>query len=417
MKKIIDTQRTNLLATSHSSKLKLAMDLPLWVVACVFIATTFIFFMSQLLGSSFFWEDFVRAVYPSQAFAAREWLADGIPFWNPYTFNGSPFFADVQIGFFYPFNRLMSLFVASDGTLPVAAVQSIIILHFFISQFGLYLLSRSFKISSIGSIIAAISYSFSMLMICHVFHPMMIYHLAWFPWVVWLFYRALHQQKIKYGILAGLIFGMSLLAGHPQTALYEAFFLLLFFIVYSLHSLAKKEWNAMALVWSIIRVAVPMLIAVGIFAVQYLPSAELADLSQRDEITFEKASEGSLQLKQVYSTISPKIFGTVSGSTDKSTYYLQFKNNSQSYFFWETSFYFGLAALLLGIIGIAAFANTKLGITLIILMIFCFFICFRRQWTHLCAVLSFATIWFFSNARQNAVLFDFRNEYFRRIWL
>ena len=151
------------------------------------LLTTVIFFNSQLFGDFYFWEDFTEYVFPTQTFAARESQGFDIPFWNPYVFNGMPFFADLQAGFLYPLNRLLNLFVASDGTLPVAAVQMIIILHFFISQINFYSLARSYRISQQGAMIGAVSYSFSLLMVCHVIHPMMLYHLTWFPLILNLF--------------------------------------------------------------------------------------------------------------------------------------------------------------------------------------------------------------------------------------
>ena len=104
-----------------------------YLIIAIAIITTFIFFGDQILGNSFFWEDFVEYVYPTQTFAARESSLFDIPFWNPFAFNGMPFFADLQVGFFYPLHRILNLFVASDGTLPVGILQFIIILHFIIS--------------------------------------------------------------------------------------------------------------------------------------------------------------------------------------------------------------------------------------------------------------------------------------------
>ena len=63
--------------------------------------------------------------------------------------------------------------------------------------------------------------------------------------------------------------------------------------------------------------ALPVIIAVGIFLIQYLPTNELAGQPQRSEITYEKATEGSLQFKNGYTAIVPGIFGRVTG--DKNT--------------------------------------------------------------------------------------------------
>ncbi len=348
------------------AKVSPPMDFPVWMPIIIFALATFIFFWQQLSGGSFFWEDFAEFVYPTQNFAAKAFANGILPFWNPYTFVGMPFIADLQVGFFYPFNRLLSLFI-SDGQLSVWAAQFIIILHFFIAQLNLYLLARHLRISSIGSILAAISYSFSLILVCHAIHPMIIYHLAWFPVVFMFIHKAIAGGEIKAGnyksaIYAGLILGMSLLSGHPQTTLYEFFFLGVFVLWFLIAGLRKGELGGGKILRFIAVAAIPFIIAVGIFSIQLLPSQELAGQSQREELSFEKAAEGSMQFKQVFSAVVPKVFGFVDGENlSRSTYYLKFGRQFQSHFYWETSYYFGIVALLIGIFGILLKIRTRMG--------------------------------------------------------
>jgi hypothetical protein len=353
-----------------SSTLKISQiaepkEFPWWIAAIFFLLTTFLFFSSQLTGNSFFWEDFLRYVYPVQSFAASQG-SSGIPFWNPYSFGGMPFFADLQVGFFYPLNRLLSLFVDSNGVLPVYALQFVIILHFFIAQLTAFFLARSFKISSIGSVISAVSFAFSLLMVCHVFHPMMLELLAWFPLVILFFWKGLEQGKWLYALIAGLVYGVSLLAGHPQIALYESMFLAILFIVFFIYKVAKKELKAAAAVKSICLAILPVAIAMGIFAVQLLPSNEMAALSQREEISYEKSTETSLQFKQILVSVVPKLFGTEEGKNDKSSFYLKFRDKLQSFYYWETAFYFGVITLMLGFAGLLSSYRSAKGAALII---------------------------------------------------
>ncbi len=372
------TKKTKIPASKlpqHKSKSQVRisppMDFPIWIPIIIFALTTLIFFWGQLNGSSFFWEDFTEFVYPTQNFAAKALAAGTLPFWNPYTFVGMPFLADLQVGFFYPFNRLLTLFV-TDGQLPVRAAEFIIILHFFFAQLSLYLLARHLKISSIGSILAAISYSFSLILVCHAIHPMIIYHLAWFPLVIMFIHKAItggddknkkyKSKAFKNSIYAGLILGVSLLSGHPQTTLYEFFFLGIFILWYMIAGLRKGELGGVNILRFIAIAAIPFIIAVGIFSIQLLPAQELAGESQRVPLTFEKASEGSMQIKQIFSSVVPKVFGFIDGENlSKSTYYLKFGRQLQIYFYWETSYYFGIVALLVGIFGIVLKIRTRMG--------------------------------------------------------
>jgi hypothetical protein len=358
------------------------------------LLTTIIFFNQQIFGNSFFWEDFLEYVYPVQTFAARESGLFDVPFWNPFSFNGMPFFADLQVGFFYPLHRILNLFISSDGYLPVGILQLIIIIHFVISQLNTYFLARSFGISKNASLVSAISYSFSMILVVHVIHPMMLYHLAWFPLIFNLFRQSLITNNTKYGILAGLVFGFTMLSGHPQSTLYVAFFLLLYMIYYIIFE-SKKDKIFVNLLLS----ALPILIAFGIFAVQYLPSTELAELSQRDESTYELVSEGSLQLKQTVTMILPEVFGKITGNPQENpnSFYLQFADGYKTHYYWETSFYFGVIALVFSLFQLIVNYKDKTSIFLLAMSLFALFY-------------SFGSNFFLHKLFYNLPLFDtFRN--------
>lgn len=363
-----------------ADKIRIPRDLPTWIVVIFFALTTSIFFWEQLSGDSFFWEDFTEYVYPVQSFAASESANGNLPFWNPYSFAGMPFLADLQVGFFYPFNRLLTFFVDADGKLPVGAVEFIIILHFFIAQLSMFFLSRYWKISSYGALIASVSYAFSLILVCHVIHPMIVYHLAWFPLIIMFFYKGITNRSIRSAIIAGLLLGMTMLSGHPQMTLYEGFFLLILFILYLITGISKREIHSKNIARFMICSAIPLIIGVGIFAVQYLPSNELAELSQREKMEYIKASEGSLEPKQLITAVVPNAFGYVTGSDNKAERYRKFNlpisddlnaaARAPYYYYWETAFYFGLVALIFGFFGAATHYRSRNGAFLITTAVF-----------------------------------------------
>ncbi len=353
-------------------KIKESKPIPFGVVFFIFFATTFIFFYDQILMNSFFWEDFVEYVFPVQTFAAKEFARGQIPFWNPYTFAGMPFLADIQVGFFYVFNRVLSLFTLTGNNLPVLALEMVIIFHFLISQLNMYILARYLKISSYGALISAISFSFSMLMVVHIIHPMIIYHLAWLPLVLYFFIRSFEEDKFFFSIFAGLVLGMSLLSGHPQTTLYvftflgiAGFFQLFFYL--------KHKIKFSQILKAVGLFLLPFLISVGIFSIQYLPTKELSKYAQRNEVSYEKATEGALQFKQIYTAIVPKLFGWVEGSKlENSTFYLRFGDELQTHFFWETIYYFGVTTALLGLFATFVGYNNRYVWLMIVFVVFGF---------------------------------------------
>lgn len=337
--------------TSSNQQSKVDTLIKPYIALIIFSVLTLLFFNS-LLSDSYFWEDFTEYVLPHQTYAAKQFALGYIPFWNNFSFAGMPFLADLQVGFFYPLNRVLNLFL-SNGKLPVGALELIIVLHFVIAQFNFWNLSKSFGVSSLSSILGAVTYSFSMLMICHVIHPMMIYHLAWFPLILMFFRNALignnYIQNLRNSILSGLVFGFTILSGHPQMMLYISLSLLFTFLFYFIQGIVNKEKTVRLL--SIGGFAIiPILIGIGIFAIQLLPSLELAKESRRNENTIKLASEGSLEYSQILSVFNPDIYGKVEPTGKEGTnFYLNYKGDYKTHYYWETAFYFGLSAVILSL--------------------------------------------------------------------
>jgi len=98
----------NVLTKASTAKSKKFVDIPTLIIVLFFLITTLLFFKDNIFGHSYFWEDFVEYVYPTQNFAALESSHGHIPFWNPYAFSGMPFYADLQAGFFYLPNRILT---------------------------------------------------------------------------------------------------------------------------------------------------------------------------------------------------------------------------------------------------------------------------------------------------------------------
>ena len=344
-------------AKKPTTRISAPLSLPLWTAALIFLATTLVFFSSQIFGSSYFWEDFAEYIYPAQVFAAKYLRMGELPFWNPYTFSGTPFLADVAIGFFYPPNMLVALFV-NNGKLSVLAAEMLIIAHFALAQFTMFLFVRSLKVSDMGALISAVSYGFSSYAVCHVFHPMMVEHCAWFP-LVWMYFREAlisnesFQKRLRYSLLAGLVLGIMMLSGHPQTTLYLV--LLLFF--YTIWAFVTRITDKSAapsnpLHYGVLA-ALPIAIGAGIFAVQLLHSQEFAAYSERIDFSLEKASVGALRLVQIFTLVVPKLFGYSGMQSAAEPLSAPFFLENEGFYYWETAFYVGIPALVLGLIGFA----------------------------------------------------------------
>ncbi len=305
----------------------------------VMVILTAVFFGDQLAGNSFFWEDFVEQFYPFQHFAARHLASGVLPHWNPYTFSGMPFLADLQNGVFYPPYWIFALSVGEDGRIPVVVLEGVIIAHFLIAQLTMFFLLRSFRFGVWASLLGAVAYGFSTALVFHAFHPMIVAHLAWFPLVFRFFHRALTQREFAAAVKGGLVAGLAFLSGHPQTAFYLWFFL----GCYALFWWARQRWQ-----W---RVSVAWLlgtiVAAGIFAIQLLPTWTLRQEAERKEISYEFATEGSYAPARLITLLIPNFFGRAIPARNDFPVY-----RDQYFYYWETTIYVGGAVLLLGLIGL-----------------------------------------------------------------
>jgi hypothetical protein len=299
-----------------------------------------VFFAPFLLGKAFLWEDFVYQWYPFRQFAASTLAHGEIPLWNPYNFNGMPFLAEIQTEVFYLPMTLLTLFVR-DGRLDVFWLQLINILHYWLAAAGMYLLSRSYGLRRIPSLFAGIAYGFSGFLVLHAIHQVILVVVAWFPLVLWMFRKAIGSHGWLWVFVTGVVLGHSFFGGSPQMSLFFYFFLLCFVIfdVVSTHGVRGLLQRPALVVFA--KSAAIVAISIGITMIQFLPTRELSSLSMRAQITFEKATEGSLSWVQLLTLLTPKLFGAanVHGS--------EYWGPGPYWHYWETCIYAGLMPLLL----------------------------------------------------------------------
>jgi hypothetical protein len=321
-------------ATENSGKAaSLLKELKDWQAILIIVALVAFFFREILLQKSFLWDDFLYQYYPFRNFAAVAMAYGKLPLWNPYTFCGMPFQADIQTAIFYIPNLMLTFFV-SGGRLSFFWIELLIILHIMLGGVCMYYLAKNFGMQRVTALFSGLMYALSGFMIVHVIHQTFICQIAWMPLIVLLFQKALAQRSVLHMTLAGVVLGHAILAGSPQFTLYIFFFLLVFFLFEFVYSYRKDGLKP-----SLRMIPLAMgafFIALLLAGIQLLPTMELAKLSQRSEMTFEQSSEGSLAWAQLITSVIPKYFGT---SDAHGTSFVLPGNYWQ---FWETCFYVGI---------------------------------------------------------------------------
>ena len=87
--------------------------------------------------------DFADQFYAFGVYEAQRLFSGQLPLWNPYTFSGHPFLADVQSAIFYPISLITLLLSLSQGFF-LFALELEAIFHFFLASRLLYNFNSSF---------------------------------------------------------------------------------------------------------------------------------------------------------------------------------------------------------------------------------------------------------------------------------
>jgi len=299
------------------------------------------FYYRVIFGSAHFWEDLIYQEFPHRIFARDCLLHFQFPHWNPYTFNGMPFFAAIHTGVLYPFNLLISLLPFSMN-LFWYVLECMIISHIFFAGVCMFLYIRHKKFSNEAAFLGAVSYMLCGFFITHIIHSLIIYILAWLPLIILLLEKGIKQDKLHYHIIAGLILGITILAGHPQITFYEFLFIGSYSLYFWFFDSERKRVHLAFL-------GILFTIAVGIACIQLLPTAELGNHSARVDWTFEQASEGSFSFPQLLTFLMPKLFGAWSAPESTAPRFWLPGPKSGYYTYWDTCFYTGLVIFLFGL--------------------------------------------------------------------
>jgi hypothetical protein len=314
-----------------------------WKAVALFAGMTVLFFHRILLGDAWLWEDMMYFSYPVRVFAATSMAMGHLPLWNPYTFSGMPFLADIQTTVLYLPCVALALFVR-DGGLNFYWLEFMVIAHYVLAGWGMYLLASSLDLKRAPALFAGATYMLSGFMITHAIHQQIITMVAWFPLVTMLFRISITQARWRPAFLCALLLGHSTLAGYPQLSLYFHAFLFAYFLFLLLE--AHRGRALLSRPAFVIAAKAAMIVGLGlaVAAIQLLPTAELAALSQRAQITYEKSTEGSLAWVQLLTLFVPRLFGAA--GAQGSAYW----GPGTYWYFWETCIYIGILPLMLMVI-------------------------------------------------------------------
>lgn len=302
-------------------------------------ASLSLYFYKIISGSSWLWEDFPNVYFPMKYHILNELKAGSFSLWNPNIFSGVPMSALAYTGELYPLNLLLVPFSKLDISYMYWLMEISVLFHLLLGGIFMYILMRYLKISHFSSLVSAVLFALSPLLVVHLKHINIVESIIWLPLIFLFFHRALHADDIKDSIWAGLIMGISILAGHIQIN----YLMFLFLFAYFIHFLITEK-NAFLskirpFIFKKIVIAAPLVIlSFGVSAVGLLPALELNDLSVRSlNNSFAFYSSYSLNpLQFILTSLFPHFFG---GQSETAAYWGEWN-------YWELVCYPGIIPLL-----------------------------------------------------------------------
>lgn len=268
--------------------------------------------------------------FPLHAFAASQIAQEILPLWNPFLHGGMPQLANFQAGTLYPPNLIAYLLFRP---FTYAALERMALGHYLIASLGAYAVVRSLGAGRLGAIAGGIVFPYSGFMVAHLGHYSMLSVVAWLPLLFlairltvlrssWLWAAGLaviiflmatggHQQALLYSAIAGgvwwafwVLVRHGLIGEIPRPVLGSALDAPVVERPRSLTGLSRP------LLADAARTGCAAAIGLGLAAPMILPSLQLAQLSVRSPLSFEQASEFSVEPIALVQFILPKVFGS-----------------------------------------------------------------------------------------------------------
>gem|GEM_PF-3395433 len=221
--------------------------------------------------------DTARQFTPWLRYAADHLQEDGeLPLWKTTAFCGAPLVGNGQSALFHP-ARLLSVLLGAPSWVHAAMAW----MRLVIAAFGGYLLLRHLRASPLGAFVGGLAFGFGGFLIVFRFHP----HadvVALLPWLV-LAADWLVQAPSARGIaFVGLLAGVQWLAGHPQTAMHAQGCVTLVALARAFS--ARREPGGPGLLRPLLALGAGLLLGLAVAAIQLLPLAEYAALSESAEL-------------------------------------------------------------------------------------------------------------------------------------
>lgn len=299
-----------------------------------------------LTGKTVFWGTQVTQFVPWWTQALEMLKAGELPLWNPNNGMGAPLLANYQSALLYP--PVWGIFVLAYifGNAYLAWGQAVLImLHLIWAGLGMARLIRHIGWRKQSQLIAGLAFGMSGYLVARSHFLSINFAIAWLPWVLLATRQLVYTKVPTRGVVKlSIILGFQLLAGHAQSTWYTLLLTIAWFIYWSWE---KGGWYLLLQRGK--HFVLGVIGAVGIAAVQLLPTAEYLMQSQRSlAVDFDIAMVYSFWPWRLLTLFAPNLFG--SPATGDYWGYGAY---------WEDAIYIGVLPLFLAILAIFSRRKSK----------------------------------------------------------
>lgn len=236
--------------------------------------------------------DIVGQIYPWRYYSIDALKHGRIPFWNPYSFAGSPHLANYQSAVLFPLNILFFL--------PFKFIDVwsfLVILQPLLAGIFMYLLARALGISRAGSTLSSTSFMFCGFLTTWMGYATLGYAILPLPFAIYCIVKFIKKEKLIWLILFSLTFPFSFFAGHFQTSIYFAFAVILFILYCLLIEKERKKY---------LKILLFFVFGILLTMPQVLPSLEFYTQSVRSSL-FQNVE--AIPPSYISTFFSPDFFG------------------------------------------------------------------------------------------------------------
>lgn len=217
-------------------------------------------------------------------------------FWDTMLLGGAPMFADPQMIMWYPPEMIFCIIPGSWNFFVVSA--------YVMAACFAYGYSYAITGSRLGALVSGIIYGMCGFMMAHLGHTTIIHSAAWLPLIIWSLEMLRREAHPGWFALTSLAVACSVLAGHSQIFFYSLALAGVYALVFG--------WKAPIGRWRYYwRAAISVGLGLGLAAIQLIPTAELARLSLRAEMSFTDFISFSIPRRQLLMLIYPVLYGGI----------------------------------------------------------------------------------------------------------